>query len=1013
MRFCFCVIIFLIFAPILYAQDSSTQIEYGTPKIEQFITKDLGGESQNLALIQDEKGVLLVANSFGFLTFNGSTWSSFKSTNSGIPISFSKNDKRIYTSGTEFIGYLEPDEKGAHVFYDLKNKLPSNIKLGFIWKTIFKEGKVYFQNDSNVLMFSDDKFTVLSDNGLVHGLFNFENKIHVSTSKGLYEVLENKLHLISNYFSERKIQVKDMFRTSSGVKYFVSSGKGLYTWKKNRIVKDHSELSIFLENNDFMTLETLHDGNLAFGTIKGGFLLTKKNLTPILRLTEKTGMTSNNVRGIYQDYNNNLWLACQSGITKINYPYSTSFYNYNKESFGTVEEIARFKNDLYLGTGKGTYKLNAIKTQDLFGDVHFPTLEKLPESAIYNFATIVVNNKLIYGGQNETNLYDGNKTILLNKKEARKFATSKFHKNVLYMGHKFGFDIIFHDEEVRIKKVKEIPNFRQQVRGVIEKDENNIWLTTVSDGIYKVNFSDDFKDIKITRFGLEDGLPSLRDNLVYYINNNDIVFTTHKGFYKFDEPSQKFVPEIRFGEKYAGGKNEFIYAFNFDKKENAWMHSFRKKVAAVAVKDLSGEYKLIEKPLQDIGKLLAFEILSEPEENVVWFGGSDGLARYEVNKSTVKKDTFCYAVISKVIGAKDSVLVEGHQFDKNIETTLPASERDIRFEVGATDFTSLKEIKYQYFLEGYDENWSDWSSEPFKIYTNLNYGDYTFKVRAKNYSENISIPDNYTFSILPYWYQTTLFRIILLLLIIGFISYVANYFSKRKFVKKIHELELTQKFEKEKDEALIKEKEHGLKAMIEAQEEERSRIARELHDGVVQQIGSVILKSRNLFTNRNLLEEKESQELLESLENSNQDLRNISHQMMPRALKELGIISALNDLLEGSLAYTDVKYSFEHFNIKDRLPDKIEITIYRITQELINNIIKHSRAKGVSVQLFNVNNTAVLIVEDNGVGFSSEKDKKGIGLLNISSRLDMVKGQVNFEPSPKSGTLVTIKIPLE
>lgn len=210
-----------------------------------------------------------------------------------------------------------------------------------------------------------------------------------------------------------------------------------------------------------------------------------------------------------------------------------------------------------------------------------------------------------------------------------------------------------------------------------------------------------------------------------------------------------------------------------------------------------------------------------------------------------------------------------------------------------------------------------------------------------------------------------------------------------------------------------KQKEINLQLIIEGQETERARIARELHDGVVQEIGSVILKSRNILSKMNLLQAKESQELLETLENSNQDLRNISHQMMPRALKELGITSALNDLLEGSLKFVNIKFTFDHFNIKERLPAKIEITLYRITQELLNNIIKHSKANEVSVQLFKSSNTVILIVEDNGIGFSIKKEfNKGIGLLNISSRLDVVKGSVNFEPSPKSGTLVTVKIPL-
>jgi signal transduction histidine kinase len=212
--------------------------------------------------------------------------------------------------------------------------------------------------------------------------------------------------------------------------------------------------------------------------------------------------------------------------------------------------------------------------------------------------------------------------------------------------------------------------------------------------------------------------------------------------------------------------------------------------------------------------------------------------------------------------------------------------------------------------------------------------------------------------------------------------------------------------------SIAKQKEEGLQAIIQAEENERTKIARELHDGVVQQIGSVILKSRSILENLEAIDTPESKELLRSLEGSNQDLRNISHQMMPRALNELGIIAALQDLLDGSLPLVNIESKFEHFNISERLPQKIEITIYRVVQELINNIIKHSKATEVSVQLFKTGNDAILIVEDNGVGISNTKAKKGIGLLNISSRLDMVNGQVNFEPSPQSGTLVTIKIPV-
>lgn len=210
--------------------------------------------------------------------------------------------------------------------------------------------------------------------------------------------------------------------------------------------------------------------------------------------------------------------------------------------------------------------------------------------------------------------------------------------------------------------------------------------------------------------------------------------------------------------------------------------------------------------------------------------------------------------------------------------------------------------------------------------------------------------------------------------------------------------------------AIANQKEQNLQAILFAEEKERSRIAKELHDGVVQQIGSVILKTRALFNKYKIDKNDESQKVLETLENSNKDIRNISHQMMPRALSELGLISAIDDLLKGSLDYANINYSFEHFNLKERLSEKIEITLYRITQELINNIIKHSKATSVSVQLINSDENILLIIEDDGVGIDASKTKKGIGFNNIKSRLAMINGEANFDKSPEKGTLVTVKI---
>lgn len=218
-----------------------------------------------------------------------------------------------------------------------------------------------------------------------------------------------------------------------------------------------------------------------------------------------------------------------------------------------------------------------------------------------------------------------------------------------------------------------------------------------------------------------------------------------------------------------------------------------------------------------------------------------------------------------------------------------------------------------------------------------------------------------------------------------------------------------------RDRAIIREREDGIKAVIDGQEEERQRIAKDLHDGIGQQLSGLKMAWQALH---NKLSEKVPDEittiesLTKTLDDAASDVRTISHQMMPRVLKEMGLIPALEDILEKGLGSSNIKYGFEHFGLEDRLAARIEISLFRICQELINNIIKHSGATEVSLQLFKNQNKLVLIVEDNGVGFDRGKHNEGIGLINIKSRLNTINGEVNYEPSPNTGAVATIRIPV-
>lgn len=211
--------------------------------------------------------------------------------------------------------------------------------------------------------------------------------------------------------------------------------------------------------------------------------------------------------------------------------------------------------------------------------------------------------------------------------------------------------------------------------------------------------------------------------------------------------------------------------------------------------------------------------------------------------------------------------------------------------------------------------------------------------------------------------------------------------------------------------AIIDEKERGLEAVVQATEEERKRISKDLHDGIGQQLNALRLGLTSVEKKVDGELKNELSHIATEFSKSADEVRQISHQMMPRALMDDGLVKAVEDLLRNTFQFTEIAHEFEHHKMEERLDEKIEVSMYRILQELLSNIIKHSEASKVQVQLIRLKNKVTLLVEDNGKGFSGEQSD-GHGQMNIRNRLDMIRGSVNYEPSPESGVVAVITVPL-
>lgn len=214
-----------------------------------------------------------------------------------------------------------------------------------------------------------------------------------------------------------------------------------------------------------------------------------------------------------------------------------------------------------------------------------------------------------------------------------------------------------------------------------------------------------------------------------------------------------------------------------------------------------------------------------------------------------------------------------------------------------------------------------------------------------------------------------------------------------------------QKNQKQKIITLENEKENiALRSLMAGEEKERSRIAKELHDGL-----GGILAAAKMYASKN----KENSKVIELLDTASKESRRISHNLLPESLLKKGLDQALQDFIISINESGLLKADYQSVNLSHNLPKSLQLSVYRIVQELLNNIIKHSGATEALVQLQQEQQKLIITVEDNGKGFANNSVNKGIGLQNIESRLSLLKGKLQIDSQDKKGTSVYIELELE
>lgn len=211
----------------------------------------------------------------------------------------------------------------------------------------------------------------------------------------------------------------------------------------------------------------------------------------------------------------------------------------------------------------------------------------------------------------------------------------------------------------------------------------------------------------------------------------------------------------------------------------------------------------------------------------------------------------------------------------------------------------------------------------------------------------------------------------------------------------------------------------NLNAILQAQENERQRMAREIHDGIGPILSTIKLHLGSLYKEVGEVSAKTKARMVtmsELIQEVATDIRDISHTLMPSVLTDLGLVAALENMCRKADNAGVIDVKFFHSGFHERMESSLALGVFRIAQELLNNALKHAKAEQINVQLVKHPHSIMLTVEDDGDGFDDDPDgspaEAGIGLRNVETRTAALGGQFHLEAQLGHGVLATIEIPI-
>lgn len=738
----------LIASFLLIYGNGNAQSPYGfcRPELIHYSRQTYGAYNQNWSIAQHPRTrFMYFANSKGLLEFDGSVWRVYE-----LPLKQKVRsvaiDKqgRIYTGGLGEFGYWMPGKDGLLLYHSLsaliKQKTFQNEE---IWNIQFAPTGVLFQSFAFLYRYQQGQVKQIKVPGTILFVQAARNRLLLEViDKGLYELQNDQLILVkgSEFLGRETINT---ILPLGEHELLIGTEQAIYRYDGNTFTPFNTQLNAFIQQNRLNRGFAIGTDQYAFGTFLNGVLLTNADGEIRYHFSQKNGLQNNTVLSMRQDVDHNLWVGMDKGIDLINLNSPVRYFTDTKGELGTLYDIARFANNLYLATNQGVYCRPLT-----INDAPFQLIPGT-QGQVWNLA--VIDGQLLCGHNRGTFRIEGTKAQLLSSVTGgwvlRRLSR---HPDRLIQGTYTNLCIYRKEERGNWVFSHKIDGFSAPVRQLEEDESGDIWVNKApNQGIQRLHLSADLRRVETSKEYNNTEFKSAAVNLCRL--EKQILVTWAKGVRQYDAPTDQFVttsptnPWTGLGvRKLFPMPDSNVFLLRQDGFLN-WAKSHKRSPGDVPVQTNQWveEYENV--------RLLDSAYIALCREN--GFSLLPRNALPDLVGNVVSKP------VIRTVTAVDEPVKSWMFWGTPTHLTFSHRQANLLITFATPYYT--RPVKYSYWLENSGQGWSSYTAIHQKELSNLLPGRYVFHLKSNlNAAESVV-----AFAILPPWYWNSWSKLVYLVLL--------------------------------------------------------------------------------------------------------------------------------------------------------------------------------------------------------------------------------------------------------